>query len=101
MKTRNSMSGWLAAVILGILAGSGAAGEADPYRAFDEKTLGQAGVGTDGPALLALLRRQILTDADQQRLRQWIDQLGDETYAIREQASAELRLAGRKALPLL
>jgi len=101
MRTRSLLSGWLAAVILGALAGPGSAGEADRYRTFDEKTLREAGVGTDGPALVALLRRHILAETDQLRLRQLVAQLGDDVYATREKAAAELRLAGRKAVPFL
>jgi hypothetical protein len=67
----------------------------------DERTLRTARVGTDGPALLDFLRKQILTDADRERIQLLIKHLGDDAFRVREKASAELATLGPRAIPLL
>src|SRR5262245_27272851 len=67
----------------------------------DEQLPKAAGVGADGPALLDFFRRSTLTGADQDRIQTLIRQLGDEDYAQREKASAELLTLGSAALPKL
>lgn len=56
---------------------------------------------TDGPALLAALRKRTPTKADRGRARALIERLGDDTFAIREKATADLVALGVVALPLL
>jgi HEAT repeat protein len=56
---------------------------------------------TDGPALLAAVRKRTLTPADRQRIRDLIRRLGDEAFAVREKASNEMVALGTMALPLL
>src|SRR5262249_33215785 len=89
---------WLIPVLL---AGTARAAEPDPEVVYAEKTLKDAGVGTDGPALLRFCRERSLTDADRARLPDVVRRLGDEDFDTREKAAAELVRAGRKALPLL
>src|SRR5215468_11132106 len=67
----------------------------------DERTLRDAGLGTDGPALLAYLKAQIPSPADQARLGSAVDQLGHRSFSVRERASRTLVAAGRPALPLV
>lgn len=56
---------------------------------------------TDGPALLAAFRSQCLTPEAQVRVRTLIDQLGDNSFKLREQAVAELVTVGPRAVPAL
>src|SRR5262249_25642584 len=60
-----------------------------------------AGVGTDGAALLDFFRKRTPSDADRQQMEQWVKQLGHATYRVREQATRELKLRGAPALPLV
>jgi HEAT repeat protein len=69
--------------------------------AADEQTLRQAGVGTDGPSLLAFLREQTLARGDRKRIAALIRQLGVDDFRVRERASAELVKLGNPATPLL
>jgi hypothetical protein len=72
-----------------------------PDLAYAEKTLREAGVGTDGPALLAFFRRRTLSAADRQKLGATVRRLGAQGFAVRKKAFAELLHAGRPALPFL
>jgi hypothetical protein len=65
--------------------------------AADEKIVKQAGLATDGPALLAHLRANTPDDATRERIQQLIVQLSDKAFGRREQASAELGKLGLKA----
>ncbi len=56
---------------------------------------------TDGPALLAALRKRTLSAADRDRVRDLIRRLGHEDFAVREKATADLVALGTMALPLL
>lgn len=67
----------------------------------DEKLLKEAGLGSDGPGLLAFLRRRTLTEADRQDLQQQILQLGSADFAIRERATQTLTARGTPALRYL
>ena len=69
--------------------------------ADDEQTLKDAKVGVDGPGLLAYFQ-QHTTPADQQeRIGGLIRQLGDDSYKVREKASADLAKLGAAAVPYL
>jgi HEAT repeat protein len=74
-----------------------AAANPDP----DERTLREAGVGTDGPALVQFFRGRLVTGADRDRIAALIKQLGDDSFEMRETASAQLVLIGAKAEPQL
>lgn len=72
-----------------------------PADAGDEQTLRAAGLAADGPALLAFFRKQTASDAVTARGRELIRQLGADTFAVREKASADLVALGPVILPLL
>jgi hypothetical protein len=75
-------------------------GEIDPAAA-EEQALRAAKVAPDGPALLEFVRKHTLADADRNALRELIRRLGDDAFAVREKASAELAAQGPAAAPLL
>jgi HEAT repeat protein len=54
-----------------------------------------------GAALVQELRRRTPTDADHERVRGLIRQLGDDSFAVREKAAAELAELGPLAIPQL
>lgn len=67
----------------------------------DVQLLRDAGIRTEAPALLAFLRRQVPDLTKAKRVSERIEKLGDPSFIVREQASADLRAAGREALPAL
>lgn len=68
--------------------------------AADEYRLQQAGLVTDGPALLAFFRRQTV-EASPEQIQGLIRQLGDPSYRARERASEALVALRARSLPLL
>jgi HEAT repeat protein len=56
---------------------------------------------TDGPALLAELRKRTLTSEGQAKIEALVRDLGDEVFAVREKAGAELIAYGTLAVPFL
>jgi HEAT repeat protein len=70
-------------------------------RDADEAVLRGAGVATDGPGLLEFFRKRTLEEGAQKRMHRLIEQLGDEEFTVREQASRELVALGARARPLL
>jgi len=76
-------------------------GELEAEIAFNEKLLRDAGHAADGPGLLAFFRAKVLSEADQERLKKAVVDLGNDGFAIREKASRELLQAGRFSLPFL
>jgi HEAT repeat protein len=76
------------------------ASDPDPAT-VDEEVLKAAKVGTDGPALLDYFRQRTITDTIRKRVDHLIRTLGDESYAVREQASRALTEIGPAALPQL
>lgn len=69
--------------------------------AADEATLTEAGFKTDGPALLEFFRKRTLSDADKDKLQDTLRRLGDVSFRVREQATADLIAAGESAQKLL
>lgn len=67
----------------------------------DATLLHRAGVPTDGPGLVAFLRRQILTEADRQAVAERVRRLASPTFKVRDRAAAELTRSGPAVLPLL
>src|SRR5438067_51637 len=61
----------------------------------------RAGAGTGGPALLHFFRQRVLPEADKQRVRTLIKQLGDDSFRVREKASAALVSLGPGVAPML
>lgn len=75
---------------------------ADPANVpADEKTLQEAGIAADGPALLEFFRRQTLPDRDHERIQTLVKQMGDDSFHVREKAFANLVNLGPAASPLL
>jgi hypothetical protein len=70
-------------------------------RAADEGTCREAGLATDGPALLRFVEQRTPSATTRVRLAAAVRRLGDRSFRAREQASAELLAAGRMAVPLL
>src|SRR5262245_30035131 len=70
-------------------------------RQMDEATLREAGLETDGPALLEFFRKRTLDETDRSRLAATVRRLGDNSYTVREKASRDLIAADRSALPYL
>jgi len=84
------------------LAGWGARAAAEPGSiADDERVLRAAHVGTDGPALLEFFRKRTVNDVDSSRIEKLIEQLGDDSFDVRQKASAALAALGNVAVPLL
>jgi hypothetical protein len=73
----------------------------DETIAADEKTLQNASLGTDGPALLEFFRKRSPSADEQRRFATLIRQLGSDNFADREAASRELRLRGASVRSLL
>jgi hypothetical protein len=67
----------------------------------DEKALREAGVPTDGPGLLEFFKARAPSAAEQAHVQSLLTALGDDSYAVRERASAELAAVGAPAAPLL
>jgi HEAT repeats/PQQ-like domain len=76
-------------------------GAQDETIAADEKTLQNASLGTDNPALLEFFRKRSLSADDQRHLAKLIRQLGSDNFTDRETASREVRLRGSAASVLL
>jgi hypothetical protein len=75
--------------------------ESEAEIAYNDKVLRDAGLPSDPAGLLTFFRSQVLSEADQQRLKQAVVNLGNEQFEVREKASQELIEAGRFSLPLL
>src|SRR5712692_2542632 len=78
----------------------GVRGQESPLAA-DEKSMQDAGLKTDGPALLDFFRKRTLSEADTAKLADTVRRLGDSSFAVREKATTDLITAGRNALPFL
>jgi hypothetical protein len=63
----------------------------------DEAFLKEHRVPTDGPALLEFVRKHLTEEVSEQRLKELIEQLGDDSFAKREEASIQLVLLGRRS----
>jgi HEAT repeat protein len=67
----------------------------------DEALLKGAGLGADGPALLAFFRQRTVRPEDEKRAAELVAELGNTDYAVREKASRQLKALGPAALPAL
>ena len=67
----------------------------------EEKLLKDAGLPTDGPALLKYFRDRTPTEANRARLAELVRQLGHRSFQVREKATRQLMSAGEMALPFL
>jgi hypothetical protein len=66
--------------------------------ADDQKTLRDLGLGVDGPALLDYFRKRTFKEADPQKVKEYIRDLGDEEFQVREKAHTALMALGSGAL---
>src|SRR5262245_54698629 len=69
--------------------------------ALDVQMLREANIATDGPGLLAFLRKRTLANSDLDHIRALIRDLGNDSFETREKASAQLVASGAVAIPLL
>ena len=76
-------------------------GRDETLQSADEATLTEARFKTDGPALLEFFRKRILSETDRARLQGTVQRLGDVSFRVREQASADLLRAGESAQSFL
>ena len=67
----------------------------------DERILQEAKVGTKPDDLLDYFRKRTLPDVEADKMRGLIKKLGDDSFAVREEASNELIKLGMVAEPLL
>lgn len=67
----------------------------------DEKTLKDASLSVEGPALLDFFRKRTLGDTDRVQILGLIDKMGDDSFKTREKAFADLLALGPAAAPLL
>ncbi len=74
---------------------------ADEDAAGDEQVLRAAGIATDDRSLIDFFRKQTADAATLHQARQLIEQLGSDSFVLREQASANLTAFGPLVLPLL
>src|SRR5260370_24726793 len=79
---------------------AGPAGAADEQTEADARLLKAAGV-TDGPSLVAFLRRRSPGGQEPGELEALVRQLGSESFEERERAPREVVGFGAAALPLL
>jgi hypothetical protein len=87
---------WALAVAL-LVAPLAPAGERDA----DERALREAGVGTDGAALIQFFKSRTVSSADRDTVAALIKQMGDDSFDVREKASAGLIEIGPRAEPQL
>ena len=69
--------------------------------AADEQLLRSAGIAANDRALLDFFRHQTADASTSRRMRQLIEQLGSDSFPVREKASTDLTALGPAALPLL
>jgi hypothetical protein len=83
------------------LAGGSCLGADEAAIAADEVTCQEAGLRTDGPALLEFFRARTPTESVLADLAAKVRQLGDRSFRVREKASEQLVAAGQLASPML
>jgi hypothetical protein len=71
------------------------------HTAADEQTLKAVRVQTDGPALVDYLRKRMPAGGDVARIKQLVEQLGDDSFETRNKASEALIATGTAAIPHL
>lgn len=79
------------------LATAGALATDEVPAASDEETLRAASVGIDGPSLLDYFRRRAAGDVEPAKVEELVRQLGDDSFEVRERATARLVAFGSAA----
>jgi hypothetical protein len=90
----------LAVVLLCCVCGHARVDDADAV-AQDEKSLKEAKIASDGPSLLEFFRKRTISSNDLERIKKLITELGDDSFEVRQNASAGLVAAGSVAVPFL
>ena len=88
-------------ILCGCLFFAAFAGAKPEDLSLDKEILKAAKVKSDGPSLLKLFRGRTMTPALRVEILALIKQLGDNSFAVRQKASAALVAKGAVALPLL
>jgi hypothetical protein len=96
----NWLAPGLALGLLWCLSGTLRADDAEAV-AHDEQLLKEAKVASDGPSLLEFFRKRTISNTDLERIKKLIADLGNDSFEVRQNASAQLVTAGATALPLL
>jgi hypothetical protein len=63
-------------------------------KARDEETLAAADLAPDAPALLAFFKKNAVGDVDRGRIKKLVDDLGHDSFAVREKANEQLVTLG-------
>src|SRR4051812_34975964 len=87
----------LAAALAAMMAEAAAPPARADELAADVKTLEAAGVGTGESALVELFEKQTASDEQRRRIGKLIEQLGDDDFDVRENATDELKALGPAA----
>src|SRR5262245_6519304 len=74
---------------------------ADSAVSSDEKLLKDHKLPSDGPGLVEFLKKRISDGVSLTKLQELVEQLGDDDFFRREEASKQLLLAGPRARPML
>ena len=88
-------------LIVVVAAWRGAAAQLPDPAAADEKILEAAKLKSDAASLLEFFRRRTLPDAEREKYRAYVKQLGSEIFRQREQAMTELVARGPVVVDLL
>jgi HEAT repeat protein len=88
-------------VSVGLLLAASAIAVGQDTTAGDQQLLKAVGVGSDAQSLLDFFRRRTITETDLNDIRELIRQLGDESFYVRQKASAALVTRGAICAPLL
>jgi hypothetical protein len=99
MAVRPLLAGALLPLFLTALLAS--AGDPESHFRAEEQMLEQAGFKTDGAALLKFFRDRTLPADEEAELTLLVEQLGDQSYAVRVKATARLIAIGPKARAVL
>jgi dihydrofolate reductase len=85
----------LLSLVLAVALGSAVA---RPPDGDDEKTLRSADVSPDAAGVLSYFRQRTIPESDRAAINALIEQLGSETFAVRERAATELVARGLPAI---
>jgi hypothetical protein len=66
-----------------------------------EAVLNDAKIATDGPSLLAYIKKRTVPETDRAKLAALVRKLGDDEFQVRKKAFAELQAAGQAAEAVL
>jgi len=92
---------WIRLGVVVLVFQSCATVRAEENTEADERQLKAAGAGVDGTALLKFFKDRTPTETNRLKLAKLVRQLGDDSFAQRQQASRELIASGRLAFSIL